>query len=176
MELIINENRVIFGYESGLELINKEVKWINKLLTEYQTADPKEKYRMLDYLYEMHFSKEDFVKMINESYGFNFDTTVKLPTKMEFEHTIPEGHGHDFNGRTQRYRAVLEVATNKDNKFEDKAYSREEIIDLMHQGKIFPIRMKLDDILGYSEGKEPYQDIQTFIPDVIKFENVETER
>ena len=173
MELYTNYNRVHFGYEEAVEELQEEIAMITKMIDGYEKATPEEKYALLNHFFDIRFTKGDQIKLINKILGTSFNTTVKLPTKMEIKDVASEGHGRDFSWWTVFYRILIEAAIIKGSEFEDRTYSREEILELIEQGIIYPLRLKADEIHKLSEDHEDYKEIPTFDPDVIDFEKHE---
>ena len=170
MELYTNDNNVRFGYDGAAEEIQQEIDMITKMTKDYESLSPEEKYALLNYFFDIRFTKDDQIELINKKYGTSFNTTIELPTKMEIKDIHSEGHGRDFSWWTVYYRINIVAAIIKGSKFEDRTYSRKEILDLMEQGILYPLRLKADELHKQSEDAEKYEEIPTFDPDIIDFE------
>ncbi len=170
MELYINSVDRNYKYGNVSKILEHETEFLNRFINDYEVAPYEVKMQLLDYFFEFRFSKEDIINLMNIHYGSHYDTSVKLPTKMELSDVASEGHGRDFSYWTEFYRIVVDAATNKGVEFEDRSYSYEEIKRLIDEGIISPIRLKLEKIREKSEDREEYHEILTFNPDVIYFD------
>ena len=113
MELYINSIDKNYKYGDVSGLLQEELEQINKFLYDYEIAPYEVKMNLLNHFFEFRFSKEDIINLINTYYGRNYDTSVKLPTKMELSDVSSEGHGRDFSYWTENYRVIVDAATSK---------------------------------------------------------------
>ncbi len=144
-------------FEKGLNNIKMYVE-------KYQDMSESDKYYFLLSVFNIYYSNEDMVKLINIMKKTNYTKVVDIPTKMETEYTESEGHGKDFSWWIERRHFNLICAANDDFNLENKCYSYKELWHLINDGTIYPIyEYATKSRKKRVEDNESYESINIFV-------------
>lgn len=169
MKLQLKATNLSYDFEKNKNLIN-EIKLIEKIINEYEKLDDITKYNLIRQFCDLFLKDEDIIELINLKFNKNFNKSVCIPTKMEYDYMVQEGHGRDFSWWTVKKRIMLNCAIDKNFILENKNYSYDEIMNLINEKKIYPIYYNSKEINKFSEDKEECKNISCFIPNEIEVE------
>jgi len=124
--MIANRKSIVINFEknNALQVTYQVLKDFDKLINNYDKLNDIEKYKLLLNIYNILLSYDDFISYINYKYTTNFDKIIAI--SCEFRPSI-------YN------KFILDCASTSDFKPESKRYSYDEIINLINNGKIYPI-------------------------------------
>lgn len=124
--LIRNENK---SFKQDLRIRNykRDLKALNMLVNHYDELNSEQKYDVINRIYDIKFSIDDYLKIVNSIFNTKFSKIVDIPTSME-----------ETNDNTYfRYHYIC-VAVDNFNVV-NKKYSYENIAGLTEEDDILPI-------------------------------------
>lgn len=170
MKIYLKKNNIRFGYDDATTQLENEIKLIDKTINKYEKLNNINKYKLLEHFYLFCVEDKDLTEFINIKYNKNFNKIISISTKMEEQYIVTEGCGNNINWSMEKYRIIFRCATNDDFNLEDKKYSREEILNLIEQSKIYLIDYSSKKIKDFSEDREKFKNVPSLISKEIKFQ------
>jgi len=166
------ENDVWDGMNDGtvenVELFKSEVKKhlknvenAHRLNYDLKTISDKEFFNIMNGIYHICLTKDDYLKIFEKKYGKKYNYFDKIKTNMTYFNTMTSGHGKDFYWWKEKMQVTYFAAVSEDLNLEKDYYTKDELEKLINEKSIVLVSRK-DELKNKSLPVDNEEEVKEF--------------
>ena len=160
MKINIRTNDDSFEQEENTTTkVRRELELITRFVRSYDDMSDEERYDILNHFFDFRLDNIDLVSLARLKTGKKFTKMVLLPTKMESEYAVRDEY-KAVNDKIP-FKVQYECATLRSFEPKKKKYTRNELLELISKGKIYPVLVRFEAAHGHSDNSEGYEELDS---------------